>query len=329
MESSQGAAPPANASTATFVAKAKRYVSRATAHGAQSEEHAFWLHMAVEPLLRAAVAQVNPVLLAEPRDDAAVLAALGVGARREISRSRKSSNLVALLARVDAHRFGPDFARRSNALLERRNVECHSGVAAFANPRGSWRDDFLRVALTICGFLAIEPDDLLGEGLARIANDLSERDEREVEAEVRRLIAAASAKPSPVPESERKFAAIAGVEEAQFTNGLVAHAVSCPACGNPAFVSGWPVHSGDPALVGADLVRTLTVASQAFACDYCGLSLANRPLVAAAGLPDVFETTQYVDPYETLSLDPREEIERMGLEVIDPSWEPDFDDLHD
>jgi len=81
--------------------------------------------------------------------------------------------------------------------------------------------------------------------------------------------------------------------------------------------------------VGADLVRKLTVASHAFACDYCGLNLANRPLVAAAGLPDVFETTEYVDPYETLSLDPREEVERMGLEVIDPSWEPDFDDLHD
>ena len=42
----------------------------------------------------------------------------------------------------------------------------------------------------------------------------------------------------------------------------------------------------------------------------------------------MFETTEYVDPYETLSLDPREEIERMGLEVIDPSWYPDFDDLH-
>jgi hypothetical protein len=246
MESSQAASPPPNASTAAFVTKAKRYVARATAHGAQSEEHAFWLHMAVEPLLRAAVAQVNPVLLAEPRDDAAVLASLGVGGHPGIARSRKSSSLVALLARVDAHRFGPDFARRSNALLERRNAECHSGAAAFANPRGSWRDDFLRVALTICGFLGIEPGELLGEGLARIASDLSERDEREVEAEVRRLIAAASAKPSPVPESERKFAAIAGVEEAQFSNGLVARAVTCPACSKPGFVSGWPVDSGEP-----------------------------------------------------------------------------------
>ena len=52
-----------------------------------------------------------------------------------IARSRKSSSLVALLARVDAHRFGPDFARRGNALLERRNAECHSGAGAFANPQ--------------------------------------------------------------------------------------------------------------------------------------------------------------------------------------------------
>src|SRR5829696_6573236 len=99
----------------------------------------------------------------------------------------------------------------------------HSGAAAFANPRGSWRDDFLRVALTIRGFRGIEPGALPGEGLARIASDLSQRDEREVEAEVRK----------------------------------------------PGFVSGWPVDSGEPTLVGADRVRKLTVASHAFACDYC------------------------------------------------------------
>ena len=52
-------------------------------------------------------------------------------------------------------------------------------------------------------------------------------------------------------------------------------------------------------------------------------------MLVAAGLPDVFETLDAVDPYEALTLDPAEEVERMGLVVLDPDWEPDFDDIGD
>ena len=49
----------------------------------------------------------------------------------------------------------------------------------------------------------------------------------------------------------------------------------------------------------------------------------------AAGLPDVFETTEPADPYEELTIDPAEEIERRGMFVVDPEDQPDFDDRYD
>jgi hypothetical protein len=94
-------------------------------------------------------------------------------------------------------------------------------------------------------------------------------------------------------------------------------------------LTGWPIRRSDPVVKDGDLVRRVSVASHSFECEHCGLKLPERPLLVAAGLPDVFETTDPVDPFEALTLDPAEEIERMGLMVVDPSWEPDFDDIGD
>jgi hypothetical protein len=33
--------------------------------------------------------------------------------------------------------------------------------------------------------------------------------------------------------------------------------------------------------------------------------------------------------FEALTLDPAEEVERTGLHVVDPAWEPNFDDIGD
>jgi hypothetical protein len=38
-------------------------------------------------------------------------------------------------------------------------------------------------------------------------------------------------------------------------------------------------------------------------------------LLVAAGLPDVFETTDPVDPFEALTLDPAVEIERRSMQA--------------
>ena len=49
-----------NDTTAAFLGKATRYIERGVAEAPDSEQHAYWLHFAIEPLLRAAVAHVHP-----------------------------------------------------------------------------------------------------------------------------------------------------------------------------------------------------------------------------------------------------------------------------
>jgi hypothetical protein len=78
-------------------------------------------------------------------------------------------------------------------------------------------------------------------------------------------------------------------------------------------------------------MRRVSVASDSFDCEHCGLQFPERPMLLVAGLPDLFETSEPVDPYVALTLDPAEEVERMGLLVVDPDldWEPDVDDIGD
>lgn len=283
-------------------------------HG--SEEHAYWLHFAVEPLLRAAVAHAHPALVADPRSDTTLLAILGVIAPDEPAamRSRTASSLVRLLGAIDARRFDAQFARRISTFLDRRNTEAHAEAAAMTAVGGGWRDDFLRVAKTLCDFADTRLNTVLGEGLAEMAENLSERDQAAVAAEVKRLLAEAKAR--HVGEVEPS-----GLLEATYRDGRVVRAVDCPACTNQAYLTGWPIRRGDPVLVDGELVRRVAVATRRFDCPHCELALPDRPLVVAADLPDLWETDEPVDPYEALTLDPTEEVERMGLIVVDPEWD--------
>jgi hypothetical protein len=310
-----------NETARAFVSKATRYVERGVAEPAASEQYAFWLHFAIEPLLRGAVASVHPVLLADPRSDMSVLGALGVTTAPEtVVRSRASGNLIKLLAAVDVQRFGPDFAARIDHFIGRRNIEAHTEDAAMAGVKAGWRDEFLRLASTLCDFIGIPPQQVLGDGLATLATQLTERDERAVQRELDRLLEIARAKNiGPVKPT--------GVLETHYVNGKVSRAFPCPACQNEAYLNGWPIRESDPFVADGDLVCRVTVASQNFECAHCELRLDDRPLVVAAGFPDVFETTTSVDPYEALTLDPTEEIERMGLHVVDPDW--GYDKYHD
>src|SRR4051794_14551444 len=107
--------------TAAFLGKAARYIERGVAEPPDSEQHAYWLHFAIEPLLRAAISDVHPALLADPRFDTSLMVALGASIPGETAfRSRQSGALVKLLGLLDPKRFGPDFARRITVFLDRR-----------------------------------------------------------------------------------------------------------------------------------------------------------------------------------------------------------------
>lgn len=84
-------------------------------------------------------------------------------------------------------------------------------------------------------------------------------------------------------------------------------------------MSGARVHVASPRFDGDELSQLVTIAGRTFLCAQCALELRGRDQLAAAGMPATVRTSDQLDPYDTLNLDPAEEAEARGLHVVDPS----------
>jgi hypothetical protein len=305
-------------SSEKFIGKANLYVERGLATDDDAMK-AWWFHFAVEPMLRAMVATIHPVLLADPRSVEALLAAVGEeDGESALVRTRGVKELIELSLRLDS--VDPELKESASRLIVRRNVECHGPTAAFENlGEGEWMPDFLMLAGAFCAECGLELADLVGAGYAETAAELTEKTVAEAEAEVAKLIAAA--KKDPKPDGESPVWTMV-----EMTSGEVRWVVGCPACEQQGVTSGSRVHVGEARFDGDELSQQVTVAGRRFECSHCGLKLAGTAQLVAAGLPATTTTHDWLDPYEALGLDPVEEASSRGLYVIDPEEGPEYED---
>ena len=298
-------------SSEAFIAKARCYIERGL-EATDETVRAWWFHFAVEPLVRATVAAIHPALLADPRHVDSLLSAVSTEeAIDEVVRSRAITDVLELATRAPS--FHIEVKEAAARLILRRNVECHGPTAAFANqPEDTWMPDFLRVAGACCTATRVDLASLVGQGYASQASDLADAVQKEVRAEVLKLLAEAKTR-------DKKDAPSPDWNLIEKTDGTVVWVVACPACGEKGQMSGARVYVAAARFDGDQLSHPVTIAGRRFSCAHCGLELKGRAHLAAAGLPATIRTSEALDPYETLDLDPAEVLLAQGLQVIDPS----------
>ncbi len=303
-------------------AKARTYIDRALQEPRDSALFAFWCHLALEPLARAAIAQVSPVLLADGRSGAAAASqAAAVGAQTgEAVRSAGLAHVMDLCQRVLSGFTGENLeaARR---LAERRNSELHTGDAPFEQlTLSDWYTDFIRVMRVLMETLHQTLEDLLGTDEAMFAESELVEEDRAVTSAVKQAIGRARHRAETWSATERVARTEAARAAARAAGGHV-HTVACPACEADAVVR------GDVAVHGAtrldpdtnELYEPLVVVPTSFSCTACELRLDSRNELRAARVGDPFTVISEVDPLDFHGIDIAEAASQAGLYVVEES----------
>lgn len=310
----------------TLLSKAHLYAERANAEAIDSALFGLWMSLSMEFLARAALAQVHPVLLADPRDEGNIHYAFGINPKA----NPRSVQAKTVFARCSI--FVPGFTDQMSAhcliLADRRNKELHTGNAAFeGHDNSAWLPQTYAVLEVLLAHLKTDFDAFLGTEYAQVAKSMLKDRTQHIKTEVHNAIAAAS----------KKFAAFSGNDRAsRITKGQELAATlakqsalrqicKCPSCGFNAVIGGEALSRGPVKICEADatISREVRVLPNSLACPTCALKLEGYQQLLQAQLGNVFVQSEEEDPIAFFGIIPEEHVDIDQL--VRNHFEPEYD----
>jgi len=216
-------------------AKARLFIDKAIDFQRDDPFFGLWCSFGLEILARAAIANISPVLLAEPdRDHRYLLHALGRGSERIERKSIDTARVLNLCFELIGS-FTKDHLTVCLALVNRRNEELHTGAAAFAAyPTNQWLAGFYGACKVLCSSIGETMESLFGEEEAKVASDVIEGDRNDTKQRVLSRIASHRSVFQARSDQEKATAHTDAEKEANALAYQGYHRVKCPACNGTA-----------------------------------------------------------------------------------------------
>jgi hypothetical protein len=275
--------------------KAQLYAEQMEGFESDDWRHALWSGLLLEHLSRAALANVNPVLLADTTDRSwsHIYFALGFSPLdpKYAPRSIVTNEVVRRLGEIL-----PNFKEMANFVnthTGRRNAELHSGEAPFEGVDGAnWQPSFYRACQILLVSVGLDLEDLFGAEPSKTARALMAAAADDAAKAVLGDIAAHSKVWTTLPGEEReKQRAIADVWATRFDG----HRVECPACGSTALVFGDPCAAPHKTIEGDEITETQEYLPSRFECVACRLRITGLAQLIAAKLGARYKRTSTYD----------------------------------
>jgi hypothetical protein len=251
---------------------------------------ALWSTLALELLGRAALAKVNPALLAEGKDWNNLYYSLGFTptANRFVP---KSIDVTAVFRRLREilPTFTTDLEGFAVLHMTRRNEELHAGSTPFDSLQTTaWLPTYYHVCTVLVESLGEKLDLLLGTDEASFAATIIEASHDESAKAVLKSVAAYKTIWEGKPEAERIKLSQQASTWATRHEG---HRVTCPACGSDALVAGAAIAAPLQSIDGDLIVETQQYLPSKFECVACQLKIAGLSQLTACGLGNTYKAT--------------------------------------
>lgn len=271
--------------------KAKSFINRSFDSRDSGDEPLakLWAAVSLELLAKAALCHISPLLIADPSDDGnSLMIAAGLPGDTSKYRSVSAKTIYSRCARAFRN-FDRDWAM---SIAQERNAELHSGAASFAEIEDDdrWWERFWWGVEILLSYQSKALDDFVGFPRTTEVQERLEQNSANTKARVESRMAAArhnlqigySSKPTITG-----FYEFSQLEE-------------CPVCQSNGELLGDYI---EESIVASSFdwhdelpTEEVTIWTEAFACEECGLELRGEDQVAAANLPDTFVFEREYEP---------------------------------
>lgn len=283
--------------------KSKLYVEKAFELEKKDVFFGLWIAMSLELLARAAISNINPILLLEQDKDSKVL--LAFLKLKGSSKDIKSINIsnVFRLCKDLIKNFDDEKFTTSIALLNVRNQEIHSALASFNDyPYTTWLAQYYEIIDCLCNAMEKSLEDYLGIQESNIARQKLSDIATSQKSQVIGLIRSYNNVFSQLNEDEQLEASNKARE---ITLTLVTqghHKVSCPACNSDATVTGVSFGQTKTIIDECQVEEKTEIIPNNFSCNACRLKLSGNNNLNIAGIGEHFYSTRYLTPAEYYDL---------------------------
>jgi hypothetical protein len=273
-----------------LLAKAQRFAEEMLKHPRDDWRFALWSSLTLELLGRAALANVNPALLAEAKDWNNLYYSLGFNptANKFVPKSIDITTVFGRLREIQP-KFTTELEGFAVLHMMRRNEELHAGSTPFDSIKTTaWLPIYYQTCNVLIESIGEKLILLLGKDEADLADTMIAASLDESAKAVMKSVAAHKT----VWEGKSATERIKLSQQAStWATRHEGHRVICPSCGNDAIVTGTAIAAPLRNIEADRMVETQQYLPSKFECVACQLKISGLSQLSACGLGNTYKAT--------------------------------------
>ena len=283
-------------SKGALLGKAQRYAQEMLTHSRDDWQFGLNSTFVLEFLARAALANISPTLIADPKNWSNLYFSLGhtPTTPKFIPKSIDTSEVFSRL-RDALPTFTSELEGFSAQHVSRRNEELHAGSTPFDGLKTSWLAHFYETATVLLGAMGEQLTLLVGVEESEVAAQLIAASKDESAKAVAKAISAHKMVWDSKDATEKKKLT---QQASVWATRQTGHRVACPSCGNESLVVGGPISGPIRKLDGDLIVEAQEYLPSKFECVACQLKIAGLSQLNACGLGATYKSTLTYDAAE-------------------------------